>query len=655
MSEARVALVSMPFGAVGAPSIQLGLLKAECREAGIPVNCLEFGLDFERLIGDRLYRALSYMGDTLLGEWVFAKSAFPGFTRADRYPSRFRHCIEHVSKMANTTPEALSRLYDTVAPAFVTRVAQSLRQYDVVGFSSTFQQNVASLAVARLLKEARPETITVFGGANFEGRMGAAYMRAFPWVDVVVSGEADEVIGPLLRALLGAGRAPVMAGVYQRDNGSVPPDAGTHRLTYRGDLNALPFPDYDDYFDRLAALKLNSGERAGEIALPFESSRGCWWGQKHHCTFCGLNGGGMTYRAKTPQRVTDEISALATKYQVATLNATDNIISTKGLDEFCALIKRKIPGLRLFYEVKANLKPDTIRQMAEAGMTRMQPGIESLSDHVLSLMRKGTTGINNLNTLRWFAMYGIETSWNLLYGFPGETDHDYLEQRRLIRTIHHLEPPATVARIRIDRFSPNLESPALRERFVGLKPIEPYYYVYPETLDYESAAYFFEGQARDAVSEDLMDEIAADVGQWRRKWGRSAQLDAFGEQLDVPTPFLWATANAAGLEISDGRDNPASPRKIQLSSDEQRVYEAIFDKPVSVDQLVARFPDADLDRCLDLFESNALVYRVNHRILALALIQNPSQRPAAASADDAAELRAARPFEHAVSGISSAK
>ncbi len=48
---------------------------------------------------------------------------------------------------------------------------------------------------------------------------------------------------------------------------------------------------------------------ADRIFVPYETSRGCWWGQKKHCTFCGLNPLGMNYRAKSPERAVEIIDS----------------------------------------------------------------------------------------------------------------------------------------------------------------------------------------------------------------------------------------------------------------------------------------------------------------------------------------------------------
>ena len=58
-----------------------------------------------------------------------------------------------------------------------------------------------------MLKLRRPDLKIVFGGANCDGPMGDAIIRAFDWVDVVVKGEAENVVLPLFRSRTGTGSA----------------------------------------------------------------------------------------------------------------------------------------------------------------------------------------------------------------------------------------------------------------------------------------------------------------------------------------------------------------------------------------------------------------------------------------------------------------
>ena len=135
-------------------------------------------------------------------------------------------------------------------------------------------------------------------------------------------------------------------------------------------------------------------------------------------------------------------------------------------------------GYEIFYEVKANLRREQLKLMAQAGVTHIQPGIESLSSNVLRLMRKGIRAIQNVNLLRWAQYYDIHVDWNLLWGFPGETEQDYTEQATAIPHLLHLPPPSSANRIWLERFSP-LFTEHDTFRFRHRTPERSYRYIYP--------------------------------------------------------------------------------------------------------------------------------------------------------------------------------
>jgi magnesium-protoporphyrin IX monomethyl ester (oxidative) cyclase len=143
----------------------------------------------------------------------------------------------------------------------------------------------------------------MIGGANCEGVMGEATHREFAWVDFVMSGEVDDFIGTFCARVLreGASLTDLPEGVFGRGRRSRVGQLGltAPRAVVRS-LDQTGVPDYDDYFDALSTASAGAHVKP---ALLFESSRGCWWGMKHHCTFCGLNGEGMSFRSKSPGRV----------------------------------------------------------------------------------------------------------------------------------------------------------------------------------------------------------------------------------------------------------------------------------------------------------------------------------------------------------------
>jgi hypothetical protein len=180
----RVALVNMPWARAEVPSIQCGLLKAVLERHGYRADVHYLNLELSALLGPRPYRAvMSLRADRshLLGEWLFSTAAFG---RQDDGSEYFAAVLGEDSGL-EFSPVELLRLRDEVLPGWLDRVAAEDRwqQYGVVGFTSTFEQNVASLALARRLKDRYPAQVNVFGGANFDGEMGVEYVRAIDWID----------------------------------------------------------------------------------------------------------------------------------------------------------------------------------------------------------------------------------------------------------------------------------------------------------------------------------------------------------------------------------------------------------------------------------------------------------------------------------------
>ena len=106
-------------------------------------------------------------------------------------------------------------------------------------------------------------------------------------------------------------------------------------------------------------------------------------------------------------------------------------------------------------------------------------------------MAKGVSGLQNIQLLKWCLELGIEVSWNLLWGFPGETAAMYAETVAFLPLLHHLQPPMAAGTIRLDRFSPNFFD-AERLGFANVQPYPAYHYVYPlEATAVANLAYYF--------------------------------------------------------------------------------------------------------------------------------------------------------------------
>ncbi len=607
----RIALVAMPFLATQSPSIQLGLLKAIAAARGFDVSTWHLNLDFAAQIGHAPYDNLCACGPNRLGEWLFARAAF-GADAPDSEDALLddvgEDYFERLGK-DGLTRERLATIRHVDVEIYLDHLMATIPWSDfaVVGFTSSFEQNAASFALARRLKLRYPSLITVFGGANFDGDMGREWVRSIECVDYAVVGEGDQAFPELLAALRTGDDAAAVPGVICRRDGAVTATR-TRPSTQR--LEASPVPDYHEYFSRLDALAILPPKMRRGVRVPFEGARGCWWGAKHHCTFCGLNGSNMSFRSKSPEKVISELAELARRHGIFNFFAVDNIVDTGFYKSFFPVLRASGSDYEFFFEVKSNLTRAQVRTLHEGGVRQMQPGIESLSTPVLKLMRKGVTGIQNVNLLRWARYYDIYLAWNLLYGFPGETEADYAEQAALLPLLAHLQPPNSAAtRIAMQRFSPIHQD---RKSFPArwMHPSKNYQQVYPANVNLNEAVYYFDYELENTLPESAYDDTHEQVERWRDGWQSS------------PQPRMSFRHAPGFVEIEDRR-KPKQPRAYRISGVEADLYAACSDEPHSPAAL-QRLLNLDwseprIEAALQQFQSLGLSLREDQRFLSLAL------------------------------------
>jgi len=100
--------------------------------------------------------------------------------------------------------------------------------------------------------------------------------------------------------------------------------------------------------------------------------------------------------------------------------------------------------LRFFYEVKANLSKKQLIELAQTGIHCIQPGIENLSTPLLKRINKGTSQLQNIQTIKQCTELNFIVSWNIIYKLPGETEEDCLTNCTLIPKLFHLIPPSAI-------------------------------------------------------------------------------------------------------------------------------------------------------------------------------------------------------------------
>lgn len=605
----RVLIAVMPFVPLERPALGPAILKRGLQCSGIPCDVRYFHFPFADLIGFDLYQRIANDTPThnLTGEWLFTRALYG--EKALPAVSFERFAVTSAPQCYD--PDFLAEIEHCreLAVHFIAECVNAIltREYDIVGFSSTFQQNLASLALAKALKQREPGLSIVLGGANCEDAMGVELHRAFPFVDYVCSGESDETFPRLVRAIREGDDPGNIGGLSFRLHGaSVRSTVGQQLIA---NMDSLPIPDHADFLD---AFRASTASHFIDPQLTMETSRGCWWGQKHHCTFCGLNGLSMRYRSKSVERAYREVKELIQTYGIHSFFNTDNILDLKYFSTLFPMLAADGVKVELNYETKSNLRKGQLAALKNIGTSWIQPGIESLSTRVLRLMDKGVSAIQNVQLLKWARELQMSVTWNMIFGFPGEGAEDYASVARLVPLISHLQPPAGFGRFRADRFSPMFNEP---QRFgLTLRPYASYALCYPrDEVDIDQIAYFFAY------------DTPADVGTLTAV--RKAQEATEAWQRQGGGCILAGVDTGQSLVLLDNR--MGRPPTRHLLTGKRRAVYRLLDSATSTSAvqkgLSARYPGYSWDEeevrdILDEFDRDGLTMREDNMHLALAVL-----------------------------------
>jgi magnesium-protoporphyrin IX monomethyl ester (oxidative) cyclase len=594
------------------PALGVSQLTANLREQGFPARILYSNFRFADMIGLDLYQWISnYTVHTMLGEFLFSDVLFHhSDEKIEQYVKNVLSGSDNEDYLTQLFPyENFSHNFRRLmhqALTFCEKVAEEIcvQKPWLIGLTSSFQQNCASLAIIKHVKQRKPDILTVMGGANCAAEMGEALFRLFPDVDYIGQGECDHSFVNLIKSLQNENKQAVLPGILSRGNDKPPPAA---QLLQSEDLNRLPSPDFKDYFAQMEVMSFADRVSPG---LVMETSRGCWWGVKHPCTFCGFNGEDRMFRSKSASRSMDELASLVIRYGIRHIRMVDNILDMRYFKTFLPEHADQ-PIADLFYETRSNLSKPQVRLLARSQVRWIQPGIESLSDQALQLMRKGTTKMQNIQTLKWCSEYGIWAGWNYLYGFPGENEEEIVEIARELEALHHLQPPSIPGPLRVDRFSTYFNNPA-KYRLEPVRPAVPYHYIYPlpnESLK-QIAYYYLSDKFENVRKRDAFKTLRGSIKAWQKAYQRS---------------FLLSIPRKGSLILIDTR--PCAQRCFhRLVGIRRRVYE-YCDKAQTVPEIrnaLGSDGDGKLESILDFFVRNRLMIYSDGRYLSLAVFFRPS-------------------------------
>lgn len=547
-------------------------MQACARQAGFHVDILYTNMRLAAEIGVETYSVLDSIFGRLAGEWLFAQAAHgiessigDAIRIADPYDISahpdWKPYRQLFRRMIDDDPDhllaELKRLREYL-PDWITRVGEDVvgasEAYQIVGCSTSFDQTNASLVLLREIRRRVPSIVTIIGGSNCEGEMAEGIASLDPsasLLDYIFAGECEATFVQFLEQVARGHR----------------PNERIIRGQPCRNLEALPTPDWSQFYEQLQT-HLSDAVPVKTTRISYETSRGCWWGQKHHCTFCGLNGQGMSYRQKSPERVMRDLEFIAATYPAVTnVGMADNIMPHNYFRNLLPrLAERNLP-LRIFYEQKANISLRQMRDLKAAGIDHIQPGIEALSTDLLKRMKKGVSASQNLALLRFSRSLGVRLEWSLLWAFPGDEAKSYEETLAILPLLIHLQPPSGFGHLVVERFSPHFDQ-AEHFGISNIRPMQGYTKVFPRNAAIDEIAYHFVGEYECGAHDnlDVIESLRLVVDDWCEKWEHGS-LAAPALRVRPAHPAL------GGYVLSDTRCLPGT-KSIQWI-DERRAGAAL--------------------------------------------------------------------------------
>ena len=292
---------------------------------------------------------------------------------------------------------------------------------DYIGISiNSSSQVIPGLTLANILKNKLNAHINI--GGNFFGRVKEAIVQNPEFFDLfcdtVLVEEGERPVVELARYINGEIKIEEVSNlIYQKDGKTVVNETKKPMKLDEMAIVSLDGYDFKKYF-------------APEVILPFQSSRGCYWGK---CSFCDQDFG-QNFNVKNVDKLTDEFIKLKEKYGVKYFEFIDESVGPSYLSELTEKIEEKNIDINYFFDARLEntFAKDLLQKAFKSGLRMVLWGLESGSDSVMKLINKGIDIDKRLEILKNSSDSGV---WNfafIFFGFPTETVEDAKKTIKLI-------------------------------------------------------------------------------------------------------------------------------------------------------------------------------------------------------------------------------
>jgi anaerobic magnesium-protoporphyrin IX monomethyl ester cyclase len=300
-----------------------------------------------------------------------------------------------------------------------------------------------AIEAAQFVKKHAPGVPVIFGG--WHPTLCPESTLREPYVDVVVRGQGEVTIVELAKALADKNPLDFIQGISWKKNGRLVENF--ERRVQPVDTFAAPAYELTDF---------DAYERAsGKRELAYATSVGC----PYACNYCtDMVVYKRRFNAYAADHVVAELVGLVKQYRISNVALLDSNFPVDLRRAIAIAQGIRDSGVKFTWTFQAStdficrMSQDEVQLLADSGVSYMGFGTESTSKAVLKMMNKRHQRVDEMyETARKASLAGIRVTFNLILGYPGETEADRLETFRTMSDIGRQFSNV--------RFSPNIFTP----------------------------------------------------------------------------------------------------------------------------------------------------------------------------------------------------
>ena len=281
----------------------------------------------------------------------------------------------------------------------------------VVGLTATTSTIENALEYVKLVKENLPDSLTVIGGPHTTF-MPAETLKSSKELDAVVIGEGERTMVDMVKNLIDNNNAlRNVKGIAFKENDNIRINPPQELIR---DLDSIPYPARH-------LIPFESYSTTKDKSSDMITSRGCVFS----CKYCSSSRiMGKKFRTRSPENVVDEIEHLIEKYKLEKIAFMDDtfMLNKRRANAIADEINSRDLDIGFVASSRVDMvDKNLLEHLKNAGLNTLYYGVESGSQRILDLMKKGITLKQAETAVRTAKDMGIEVLTSFILGFPGET------------------------------------------------------------------------------------------------------------------------------------------------------------------------------------------------------------------------------------------